>query len=58
MWLGISFSFFVPGSHLNIGIYFGSLIDGIWGGLLAAIFLYIPCFLFLLGILPQWKYYR
>jgi chromate transporter len=58
MWIGFSISFLVPGTHLNIGIYFGSLIDGIWGGVLAAIFLYIPCFLFLLGMLPQWKYYR
>ena len=58
MWMGVAISFLIPGSHLNIGLYFGSLIDGIRGSVLAAIFLYIPCFLFLLGILPQWKYYR
>ena len=58
MWLGVAISLFVPGSHLNIGIYFGYLLDGIRGALLATVFLYIPCFLFLLGMLPQWKYYR
>lgn len=58
MWLGVAISFLIPGSHLNIGIYFGSLVDGIRGTLLAAIFLYFPCLLFLLGMLPQWRYYR
>ena len=58
MWIGVAFSFLIPGSHLNIGIYFGFLLDGLKGAILAAIFLYIPCFLFLLGVLPQWKYYR
>ncbi len=58
MWLGVPISFLIPGSHLNIGIYFGSLIDGIRGAILAGIILYIPCFLFLLGMLPQWRHYR
>jgi len=58
MWIGVAFGFLIPGSHLNIGIYFGFLLDGIKGAFLAAIALYIPCFLFLLGMLPQWKYYR
>ena len=58
MWLGVATSFLVPGSHLNIGIYFGSMIDGLWGALLASIFMYLPCFLFLMGMLPQWRYYR
>jgi len=48
----------LPGTHLNVGIYFGSMIDGVQGALLSAIFLYLPCFLSLYGILPQWKYYR
>ena len=58
MWIGVSFSFLIPGSHLNIGLYYGSLIDGIRGAVLSTLCLYIPCFLFLLGMLPQWKYYR
>lgn len=57
-WIGLAITYFIPGSHLNIGIYFGFLVYGIKGTILAAIFLYIPCFLFLLGILPQWKHYR
>lgn len=43
---------------MNIGIYFGSVIDGFRGALLAAIFIYLPCFLSLLGLLPEWKSYR
>ncbi len=58
MWVGFSIAFLVPGSHINIGMYFGSLIDGVVGGILAVLALYIPFFLFLLGALPQWKYYR
>ena len=56
--LGVSFTFLIPGSHINIGLYFGSLIDGLRGAVLAIVCLYVPCFLFLLGMLPQWKYYR
>jgi chromate transporter len=58
LWIGIPIAFLLPGSLLNIGIYFGSIIDGVRGGLLSAIFLYIPCFLSIFGLLPQWKYYR
>lgn len=58
IWIGIPIAFLLPGTLLNIGIYFGSLLDGVRGGLLSAIFLYIPCFLSLFGLLPQWKYYR
>lgn len=47
-----------PGSIINVGIYFGAVIDGARGALLSAIFIYTPCFLALYGILPQWKYYR
>lgn len=58
MWIGFSITFLVPGSHINIGMYFGSLIDGVIGGVLAIIALYLPFFLFLLGALPQWRSYR
>lgn len=43
---------------MNIGIYFGSVIDGLRGAILAGIFIYLPCFLSLLGLLPEWKSYR
>ncbi len=48
----------LPGSIINVGIYYGSLIDGFKGTILSACFLYLPCFLALCGILPQWRYYR
>jgi chromate transporter len=58
IWVGIPIAFLLPGTHLNIGIYFGSMLDGVTGAILSAVFLYLPCFLSLFGILPQWKYYR
>lgn len=48
----------LPGSIINVGIYYGSLIDGFMGTALSACFMYLPCFLALCGILPQWRYYR
>lgn len=57
-WIGVPFAFLLPGSIMNVGIYFGALIDGFRGTVLAALFLYLPCFLSLCGILPQWRYYR
>jgi len=51
-------AYLIPGSPLNIGIYYGAMLDGIRGALLAAIFLYLPVFLYLYGLLPQWRSYR
>ena len=58
MWLGLPFAFLLPGSIINVGIYFGSIIDGFRGIILSGFFLYLPCFLSLYGILPSWRYYR
>lgn len=58
IWLGIPFAFLIPGSLVNGGIYFGVLVDGFRGMVLSAIFLYLPCFLSLYGMLPQWRHYR
>lgn len=58
LWLGIPFAFLLPGSIINVSIYFGSIIDGFRGIFLSAFFLYLPCFLSIYGILPQWRYYR
>ena len=52
------FAYMLPGSIIKVGIYYGSLIDGFKGTALSACFLYLPCFLALCGILPQWRYYR
>ena len=51
-------AFLLPGTHLNVGIYFGAMIDGVRGALLSALALFIPSFLSLYGLLPQWIYYR
>ncbi len=58
MWVGFPFAFLLPGSVVNGARYYGVLIDGIRGLFVAAIFFYLPCFVSLYGILPQWKYYR
>lgn len=57
-WIGLPLAFLTPGSIINVGIFYGSIIDGVRGVLLSAIFLYLPCFLSIYGILPQWRYYR
>ena len=57
-WLGVPFAYMLPGSIINVGIYYGSVIDGVVGTALSACFIYLPCFLALCGILPQWRYYR
>jgi chromate transporter len=58
MWIGFPLAYLIPGSVVNSGLYYGVLVDGIKGLLAAAIFLYLPCFTALFGILPSWKYYR
>ena len=58
IWIGFPLSFLTPGSVVNGALYYGVLLDGIRGLIVAAIFLYLPCFVSLYGILPQWKYYR
>ena len=57
-WIGFPFAFLLPGSVVNAMLYYGVLLDGFRGLLVAAISFYIPCFITLYGILPSWKYYR
>ena len=57
-WVGFPFAFLLPGSAVNGILYFGVLLDGLRGLIVAAISFYIPCFITLYGILPNWKYYR
>ena len=57
-WVGLPFAFILPGSSVNGVLYFGVLIDGFRGLIVAAISLYVPCFMTLYGILPNWKFYR
>jgi len=57
-WVGFPFAFLLPGSVVNGILYYGVLLDGLRGLIVAAICFYIPCFITLYGILPNWKYYR
>jgi chromate transporter len=58
IWIGIPVAFLLPGTHLNVGIFFGAMIDGVRGAILSAIALFLPSFLSLYGLLPQWVDYR
>lgn len=57
-WLGVPLAYLLPGTSINIVVYYGTLIDGLRGGLLAWIFVYLPAFLSVYGILPDWYLYR
>jgi chromate transporter len=57
-WLGVAFAYLMPGSSVNIVVYYGAIIDGLRGAFLSWIFIYIPAFLSVYGILPQWSSYR
>jgi chromate transporter len=58
IWIGFPLSYLIPGSVVNSGLYYGLLVDGIVGLMIAALFIYLPCFTSLFGILPSWRYYR
>jgi chromate transporter len=58
IWVGLPVAFLLPGTHLNVGIYFGAMIDGVRGAIFSAIALFVPSFLSLYGLLPQWIHYR
>ena len=42
----------------NLSVYIGALIDGIKGGFLCFISLFVPAFLFIWTILPYYQAYR
>ena len=58
MWIALPLVFVLPGTHTNIGIFIGAMVDGFRGALLALISLNLPCFLSIFGLLPEWKNYR
>lgn len=60
---GFSLISVMPGPMFNLSVYIGAMIKkGLWGAftgsLSAFIGLYLPCFLFLLFVLPYWVQYR
>ena len=58
IWVGFPLSYLIPGSVVNSGLYYGVVAHGITGLMIAAIFMYLPMFTSLFGILPSWRYYR
>ncbi|CAK77169.1 unnamed protein product (macronuclear) [Paramecium tetraurelia] len=48
----------MPGPMFNIAIYIGALIGGIPMAILAEMFMFLPGFFTIFGILPYWKKYR
>jgi len=48
----------LPGPLLNVGIYVGSIAAGVTGGIIGWVFLFLPSFLFIWGVLPYWKKYK
>jgi len=57
-WLGVPLAYLLPGTSINIAVYYGTLIDGARGALLAWVCIYLPAFLSVYGILPDWYLYR
>lgn len=57
-WFGVPLCFLVPGNPTNIAIYYGTVLYGVLGGLLGWLFLQLPSFLLLFGIMPSWDEYR
>jgi chromate transporter len=48
----------MPGPMFNIAIYIGALIGGFPMAILAEIFMFLPGFFTIFGLLPYWKKYR
>lgn len=52
---GFSIISVMPGPMFNLSVYIGTFIEkSIIGGIAAFFGLYIPCFLFIMTILPYW----
>ena len=58
IWLGLPLVFVLPGTHTNIAIFIGGMLDGFRGAALALISLNLPRFLSIFGLLPEWPNYR
>lgn len=57
-WVGYPFAYIIPGSVVNGTLYYAVLVDGLRGLIISSICFYLPSFISLFGILPNWKYYR
>lgn len=57
-WEGFSIVSALPGPLFNFSIYVGALVNGFLGALTGFVFLFMPAFLMIWGILPYWNKYR
>lgn len=48
----------VPGPLFTFAAYIGAIINGWWGGLFAALAMFLPAFLLIIGTLPFWDTLR
>lgn len=51
---GFSITNMLPGPMMNLAVYVGGFSDGLRGAIVGYIFLYLPTFLFIWGVLPYW----
>ncbi len=45
----------VPGPLFTISAYLGTTLNGVWGGLLATLAIFLPAFLLIIGVMPFWN---
>lgn len=55
---GFSVNNMMPGPIMNLSVYIGGFADGVRGSVIAYIFLYLPTFFFIWGVLPYWHSHR
>lgn len=46
----------VPGPLFTFAAFLGGLMDGVWGGMIALIFIFLPGAILVLGVLPLWSH--
>lgn len=45
----------VPGPLFTFASYLGALTNGLWGGIIATLAIFLPAFLLIIGALPFWQ---
>lgn len=55
---GFSINNMMPGTIMMIAVYIGGFADSIRGALIGYVFLFLPTFFFIWGVLPFWHSHR